>query len=474
MNSVKNKKIYVLLPDGVGLRNFAYTDFYKLGKEQGYDIVFWNNTPFDLQTLGYDEIKISNSKSNPLTEIYKNARKQIELNLNIRRSNDCVYDSYRFSFSYKTFNATVKSLAVKLLTFLHSSENGLKHVRAKIKTEERKTLYYRQCLETLKAENPSLVFSTNQRAISAIAPILAAQELGIPTVSFIYSWDNLPKATMVIEPDFYLVWSEHMKNELRSYYPYVTNDRIFTTGTPQFELHYDPTVIMPKDEFFAKHGLDFNKKYICYSGDDVSTSPNDPLYLRDTAEAVRRLNSRNHNFGVLFRRCPVDFSPRYDSVLESYKDVITVVDPVWKTAGNGWNTVLPSAEDTSLLINTAAHCEMVVNLGSSMVFDFVTADKPCAYVNYDYPISNPLRCEWSVKKTYNFVHFRSMPSRDCVAWLNDAESIASTIESLLENKTETVAAAKKWFQKINAHPVDKASVRIFEAFDTIMQNTESK
>jgi hypothetical protein len=35
--------------------------------------------------------------------------------------------------------------------------------------------------------------------------LLAAQQLGIPTATFIFSWDNLPKATMVVETDYYFV-----------------------------------------------------------------------------------------------------------------------------------------------------------------------------------------------------------------------------------------------------------------------------
>ncbi|MEY3500835.1 MAG: hypothetical protein RL308_2504, partial [Bacteroidota bacterium] len=45
---MSNNKIFILLPDGIGLRNFAYTSFYSLGKNQGFDIFFWNNTPFPL------------------------------------------------------------------------------------------------------------------------------------------------------------------------------------------------------------------------------------------------------------------------------------------------------------------------------------------------------------------------------------------------------------------------------------------
>jgi hypothetical protein len=78
---MQNNKIFILLPDGVGLRNFAYSNFNDIGKEQGFNVIFWNNTPFDLTELGFKEIKIQNSKSHPLTETYKNARKQIELNL---------------------------------------------------------------------------------------------------------------------------------------------------------------------------------------------------------------------------------------------------------------------------------------------------------------------------------------------------------------------------------------------------------
>ena len=76
-------KIVILLPDGIGLRNFAYSEFHTIGEKENFDLVFWNNTPFDLTTLGFTEIKIGNSKSHPLTETYKNARKQFHFHLNL-------------------------------------------------------------------------------------------------------------------------------------------------------------------------------------------------------------------------------------------------------------------------------------------------------------------------------------------------------------------------------------------------------
>ncbi|OAZ05402.1 hypothetical protein [Flavobacterium succinicans] len=459
-------KIFILLPDGIGLRNFAYSDFHTIGDKENFDLVFWNNTPFDLTTLGFTEIKIGNSKSHPLTETYKNARKQIELNLNIRRTKDKVYDTYRFPFSYTTLKKAIKSSATKWLSFTHSSPFGLTRIRKKIKEEERKTLYYHQCLETLQKEKPALIFCTNQRPMTAIAPLLAAQELGIPTATFIFSWDNLPKATMVVETDYYFVWSDLMEKELLFYYPYIKKEQVFVTGTPQFESHFDKTKILSRANFFKQHHLDFDKKYICYSGDDVTTCPDDPNYLEDVALAIRELNKKGHGLGIIFRRCPVDFSTRYDQVLENYKDVITPIVPLWDRIGEGWNTILPTPKDIDLQMNVIAHTELVINLGSSMVFDYVAHQKPCAFINYD--VADKRITNWSVKKIYNYVHFRSMPNKEAVLWINNPKEISAIIEKGIATPSSVIENAQKWFEVINQQPPQEASKRIWEAIKTII------
>ena len=464
---MKNKKIVIFLPDGVGLRNFAYSEFNAIGQKENFDVVFWNNTPFNLVKLGFNEVKINYSKSHPLTEIYKNARKQIELNRNIKRTKDSVYDTYRFPFPFSTAKKAFKSVLTLVLSYTHSSSFGLKRIRNKIKEEERKTLYYHQSLETLQKEKPALVFCTNQRPMTAIAPLLAAQELGIPTATFIFSWDNLPKATMIVETDYYFVWSDWMKKELLFYYPYIQESQIMVTGTPQFESHYDKSKLLTREEFCKQQGLDSNKKYICYSGDDVTTCPDDPKYLEDVALAIRALNKEGHSLGIVFRRCPVDFSGRYDWVLKKYEDVIVSIAPLWENANEGWATVFPTKLDVELQMNTIAHTELVVNLGSSMVFDYVAQNKGCAFINYD--VANKKDPNWSVKKIYNYVHFRSMPNKEVVIWLNTPKEIANKIIFAFENKNKIVLNAEKWFKTINQHPPQEASNRIWEAIKKIVQ-----
>jgi hypothetical protein len=45
----KKSKVFILFPDGVGLRNFAFTRFKEIGEQQGFDITYWNNTIFPLK-----------------------------------------------------------------------------------------------------------------------------------------------------------------------------------------------------------------------------------------------------------------------------------------------------------------------------------------------------------------------------------------------------------------------------------------
>ncbi|UZH55648.1 UDP-glycosyltransferase [Salinimicrobium tongyeongense] len=462
---MKPKKIFILLPDGIGLKNFAFTSFAGLGKKMGWEVVFWNATPFDLEKMGYREIKLQGSPR-PKTDLLKRAKIKAELDLFTEKFNDPVYQTYKFHSPSRRIKEKIKDMLVSHYKFYNGSENGLRRLRKGMQASEKKGNYYRDCLEVLKKEKPDFIFCTNQRPITAIAPLTAAKDLRIKTGTFIFSWDNLPKATMVIEPDHYFVWSEHMQRELLKYYPFVKKDQIHITGSPQFEPHFDPTLRRTRAEFFKENGLDEDKEYICFSGDDVTTSPHDPQYLEDVAGAVQVLNQKNYNLGIIFRRNPVDHSDRYDWVLKEFEDIIVPLDPKWKEYSSGWNNILPTQKDVELQINTILHTKAVTNLGSSMVFDYVVFKKPCLFINYNLELGD--NSDWSVEKVYNFVHFRSMPSKKAVFWLNSKEEISEKLKYALSATTVDLEETKKWFQKINVHPPHEASERIWKEIENIV------
>jgi len=461
---LRSKKIFILLPDGVGLRNFAFTSFVKIGEEMGWEVVFWNQTPCDLNELGYNEIKLK-GKPRALTDLLKRAKINVELDHFERKYNDPVYHTYKFPPGKKGVKSKIKNFIVNQLTITYRGENGLQKLRQKLKDSERKSVFYKKCNEILQREKPDFVFCANQRPVNAIAPLTAAQDLGIQTGTFIFSWDNLPKATMVVEPDFYFVWSEHMKQELLQYYPYIKQKQVLITGSPQFEPHYDLSLRTSKEEFFKGHNLDPNKKYFCFSGDDITTSPDDPKYLRDIAEVIKNMNNENFNSVIIFRRCPTDFSNRYREVIEDYQDLIFPIAPKWKQVGGMWNHVLPTKEDFKLQVNTIHHTIAVINVGSSMVFDYAIFEKPCIYINYD--VEQKLDGNWSTNKIYDFIHFRSMPSNNPVLWVKSKGDIQEKLKQALLGAPETVCEAKKWFKKINFSSTKSASQNIWNSIQDI-------
>ena len=461
---MSKKKVFVLLPDGVGLRNFVYSNFYEIGK-QNYDVVFWNNTPFDLAEFNYPEIKFEKPIFHPFTDVVKNGIIQASLTKNSKIENDKVYDTYRFKPNTSGLKNKIKNTVISFLNSNYSNQKAILGLRNQINKWERSTSFYKKCRAILESEMPDFIFCTNQRQSIAIAPLLAATDLGIPTATFIFSWDNLPKATMVVQTDFYYVWSQHMKHELLHYHPEIHENQIKVTGTPQFEPHFDASIFLDRDLFFKTYGLDTNKKYICYSGDDITTCPDDEVYLNDVAKAVTELNQKGANLGIIFRRSPVDFSSRYDSTLEEFKDIIVSINPDWDKIGDGWNTIIPKPNDNSVLVNTIRHSELVINLGSSMVFDFTIFNKPCLYINYD--VNNKKDKDWSVRKIYEFVHFRSMPSKEAVIWISDAKAIANLVEKALAENS-TINQSTKWFEKITEQPANKASERIWNEIKNVL------
>lgn len=463
------KKVFIFFPDGVGLRNFAFTAFKDIGEKKGFDITYWNNTVFSLKAnLGFKELNIENHQIHPLTPLYSRARKHIELNVYRKRFNDEVYPSYKFPFSYKGLKNTFKTIFIKVLIGLYSSEKGLEYIRKKIHNLERKNPKYAYCKTQLETHKPDLVFCTTQRATQSISVLLAAKDLEIPTVCFVYSWDNVPKAMQVVETDFYCVWSDLMKTQVLQYYPFVKKEQIFVTGTPQFEPHYDASLKLSRFEFFKQYNLDINKKYICFSGDDKTTSPLDQFYLEDLAKAIRSLNSKGYKLGIIYRKCPVDFTKRYDAVLEVNKDIIEVLDPIWQQVGNMWNEVLPAKEDFNMLYNVCEHSEFVTNVCSSTVFDFVVHNKPCIYYNYEQPLlKKGIR---DIGQNYKYVHFRSMPSENAVVFCTNKNDLEDLVKQILDGKLSNVEEGKKWFEIVAGKAPTKASENIWNAIETILSD----
>ena len=302
-------------------------------------------------------------------------------------------------------------------------------------------------LENIK---PDVIFNTHQRSLIAVPIVAAAKKLGIKNVGAIYSWDNIPKARLSVRTNEYVVWSKHMKNEMKIFYPEIKQDNIIITGTPQFEFYSDKELLISKELFFKKIGLDMNRKVVCFSGDDTRTSPFDPEYLEDLANSLM-LFTENTRPQILLRRCPVDVSGRFQKIIKKHSTIIKEAAPIWNfdKEGDNWQLIYPNYKDIALLVNTVYHSDVVINVGSTMAHDFAIFNKPAIYLNYNPVKSN----KWNIETIYKFQHFRSMKNLNPVFWLNEKKDIIEVIKKALNSdlSSDEIKDAQRWLNIISEY-----------------------
>jgi len=454
------KHILFLVPDGVGIKNYLFSDIITNLKNDA-KITIWSTLPIEAfedvkrnHNIEFDYKQIQLSPENSLTRLYREASTYARLIYNSElQNNPTILSNWRRS-SYSLKVKLLYSCAELLGRHLSKKYSRILNFEKKSinKIPQKSIDKYFKDLEVIQ---PSSIFITHQRVAGLMPICLAANRLKIKTSTAIYSWDNLPKARLCVKVDYYLVWSSWMQQEMKDYYPEIEESKVLCVGTPQFEFYSQDDMLVDRQIFASAHGLDSNKKWICYSGDDITTSPHDPVFLRDVAKAISNIDEVQ----IIFRRCPVDFSNRYDDVLEEYNQLIIPIDPIWNNKSANWVGYFSTYEDISLQVNLANHCNSVINLGSTMAHDFATQNKPCLYLKYD-PVKD---IDISINSIYSFQHFRSMTGLEAVLWINSKEEILEKVQQSLKSPNSVAVDRQKWLEKIVLHPLNKNSLNIAKA-----------
>ncbi|PKH67687.1 hypothetical protein CXF59_07210 [Flavobacterium sp. ALD4] len=457
---INPNKILFLVPDGVGVRNFLYSDIIKNLKKKTA-VCVWSSLPkeaFESVEKLHDitiEYQFSPLKRQSVgTKITTEAATYARLLRNSKLvDNPTILTNWNVKSN--NFKQAIQKKVSQTIGFWASKKyNRILWLEKTSISFLSSSVLHRYRVQ-LKALQPDVVFITHQR-VTALMPIcIAAKNLNIKVVTAIYSWDNLPKARLAVDADYYLVWSEYMKKEMRLFYPEIPPEKCIVTGSPQFEFYTKKERIISREAFAARYNLDISKKWICFSGDDTITSPYDQLYLKDVVESITQ-SDFNNVAQVIFRRSPADFSNRYDEVLNTNPILIKAIDPIWKNYGTGWGSNFPQLGDVDLLVNLAFHCDVVLNLGSTMAHDFAVFDKPCLYFKYNHFNSD----QWNVETIYKFQHFKSMGDLDAVVWITSKDCILKQLKLALQEPNEVAKDRKEWLRIVVQHPLELSCEQI--------------
>lgn len=461
-------KVVIVVPDGVGVKNYLFSSFVDKLQAQSTEVIIFHK----LSKSAIKEIQDNKPNLTNFFEIYDFIEspktrffREMLAYARLLRNKKILKNRTILKF----WSPSKKGVKKKLLYFLAETIGflfsksyrfilfGDNFFECSVQKSYQTKLYN----DTFVEIKPDMVLNLHQRS-PLVSPIIsAANELNIKTASVIFSWDNVPKARLISRYNSYFVWSDLMKKELKKLYPEINENQIKVTGTPQFEFYFDENLKEDKVTFFKKHGLNINRKTICFSGDDKLTSPFDAQYLANICEAVASF-PKEEQPQILFRRCPVDFSKRYDEIIKKYETFVIKINPDWRIEKSADKTtftaIYPSFNDVRLLVNTCLHSDVVINLGSTMAHDFATLNKPCLYLNYT-PITNNY---WSTNTIYMFEHFKSMNGIDAVGWINNKSEIKEKIKEVLTLPNKVGKERELWLKKIVHHPLEDNATKLVE------------
>ena len=165
---------------------------------------------------------------------------------------------------------------------------------------------------------PSILVSSFYIDKKEWVPLIVAKAMGVTTIIAINSWDNLSsKSRVPIIPDYFFVWSDHMKDELLLYYPEVDEQKVLICGAPQFDFHINNFFKIDHDKFKLLYGLKPFKKTILYAGVTPGLMPNEHKIIIDILEAINNGEIKgNPNF--LLRLHPKDGGERYKKLIKDF------------------------------------------------------------------------------------------------------------------------------------------------------------
>ena len=273
-----------------------------------------------------------------------------------------------------------------------------------------------------------VVLSTPGQKIEDLPYLEAARRLGIPTISPVYSWDNLTaKGPFVIPPNYLVVWNKLMKHEA-CYYHGFSPDDVVVSGVPVFDSYAGLRVCSGSAErlaFLTELGLDPSKKLLT-----LTTIPQ-VYYGSCHYEIVQMLkgwmlSGELAGTSLLIRPHPLDCT--------DYTDLVgpdVVVDHYGSKPSSEPMNWLPTNDNMLHLGRTMAFSDVVINIASTITVDAACFDTPTVNVAFDL---NSSGCGYTgtVGRYYEYTHYKIVVQTGASMLVRSPQALVEAVVAYLE------------------------------------------
>lgn len=458
----RRSRLEAILPRGEAIRNFVYTGALdRIRSRMDVDVI--SVMPDDainkLMENRYDSVM--ELMEIPERWLVRAIRGMVEMAHGRWLWSEAAQDRWRLrDHEATTLSLKTKRVLSKAICLPFANRPGLDVLCAIERMSSRVLRTSDYYLDVFRKRRPTLVFNgSHVHCRVAIQAVQAAQWLGIPTATFVFSWDNLTSQGRIMLPyDYFLVWSEDMRNQLLELYPRIPSANVFVTGTPQFDFHFDPKYHWTREEFCRRVGLDPKRPFFVYTTGMPNYMPEEMRVVEGIADLLAGMTDLGSP-QLLVRVYPKDRTTRFDELRSRRRDII--FSPVnWEQV---WLT--PRPDDVELYTNTLRHCVAGINISSTVSLELCMFDKPVLNVGYNPPGADisPV----SFASYYNFDHYREVVESGAVTVVPSQDEMAACLRRALLEPEHKREERRLLIQKMFGNLLDgKSSLRVAEALLT--------
>jgi hypothetical protein len=249
----------------------------------------------------------------------------------------------------------------------------------------------------------------------------AARRLGIPTICYVNSWDNLTsKGTVHVLPDAFIVWNEAMATEAREIHQIPANV-VRVTGAPHLDHFFEREPSLSRGGVCRRLGCPEDAPYVVYLCSSRTLIADETDLVTRLADALaRRLAGAAPT--VVVRPHPVNPDP-----WEGYEHPGTVVYP---KHGDQADT----DESWQDYFNQLAFAACFVGLNTTAFLEAAVADRPCLTLASDETFDQQGRTG----------HFRHLLDAGFLELSKSEDELADRIARVLAGEDENAGPRRRF------------------------------
>lgn len=274
-------------------------------------------------------------------------------------------------------------------------------------------------------------------------PILkTASELGIKTVTFIASWDNVWKVDRLMKTgkpihiaDHIIVWNTMMKQHMRRLFPKLLDDQVEAIGAPRMDYFWHEDKIPTKAQLFNYLGIqDTAKPLIHFSTTELY--PMDYVVQAIADAILAKLIPASHLYASVHPGGDITKHKK----LEDYGALVRYSFGRQDEPLHPSFAYVPNEEGIYMLVSLFKHADVLINHSSSTALESIIAGTPVINVKYGAPLD---WWKWYRSMVYRdfHEHYVDLVEDDATYIVHNKKELVSSVVDALKNP-QTKAEAR--------------------------------